>query len=448
MMTLRELLAGVAVREAEADLDLEISGVSYDSRKTRPGDLFVAMTGYATDGHKFIPMAREKGAACVLCQEKPEGEGPWVLVEDSRAALAQVGRNWYGDPAASMTMVGVTGTNGKTTTTYLLKDILEQAAGAKVGLIGTNQNMIGGEILPTERTTPESFELQGLLRRMADEGCTHVVMEVSSHALYLKRVAGILFAVGIFTNLTQDHLDFHGTMENYCDAKALLFRVCDVGVCNGDDPWAGRLMASATCRQVFFGQGADRSLDLRAENVRLDEAGVSFDAVAAGEAVPVRVEIPGGFMVYNTLGVLAAARELGVPLADSARVLSHSAHVKGRVEPVPVPGDYTVLIDYAHTPTPWRTCSPPSGASPGAGWWPSSAAAGTGIRPSGPRWGPSPPAWRTLWWSPPTTPAPRSPGTSSGTFWRGWKTRRRLIWWWRTGRRPSAGPWTTPSRGM
>ena len=350
MMTLRELLAGVAVREAEADLDLEISGVSYDSRKTRPGDLFVAMTGYATDGHKFIPMAREKGAACVLCQEKPEGEGPWVLVEDSRAALAQVGRNWYGDPAASMTMVGVTGTNGKTTTTYLLKDILEQAAGAKVGLIGTNQNMIGGEILPTERTTPESFELQGLLRRMADEGCTHVVMEVSSHALYLKRVAGIRFAVGIFTNLTQDHLDFHGTMENYCDAKALLFRVCDVGVCNGDDPWAGRLMASATCRQVFFGQGADRSLDLRAENVRLDEAGVSFDTVAAGEAVPVRVEIPGGFMVYNTLGVLAAARELGVPLADSARVLSHSAHVKGRVEPVPVPGDYTVLIDYAHTP--------------------------------------------------------------------------------------------------
>ena len=297
MMTLRELLAGVAVREAEADLDLEISGVSYDSRRTRPGDLFVAMAGYATDGHKFIPMAREKGAACVLCQEKPEGEGPWVLVEDSRAALAQVGRNWYGDPAASMTMVGVTGTNGKTTTTYLLKDILEQAAGAKVGLIGTNQNMIGGEILPTERTTPESFELQGLLRRMADEGCTHVVMEVSSHALYLKRVAGIRFAVGIFTNLTQDHLDFHGTMENYCDAKALLFRVCGVGVCNGDDPWAGRLMASATCRQVFFGQGADRSLDLRAENVRLDEAGVSFSAVAAGVAGPARVVFPGGFLV-------------------------------------------------------------------------------------------------------------------------------------------------------
>ena len=349
-MKLSQLLEGVAVRECRADGTLEISGVSYDSRRTKEGDLFVAMAGYETDGHKYIPMARERGAVCVLCQERPSTDVPYVLVEDSRLALAQVGRTWYGDPAAAMTMVGVTGTNGKTTTTYLLKDILEQAAGAKVGLIGTNQNMIGGEILPTERTTPESFELQGLLRRMADEGCTHVVMEVSSHALYLKRVAGIRFAVGIFTNLTQDHLDFHGTMENYCDAKALLFRVCDVGVCNGDDPWAGRLMAGATCRQVLFGQGADRPLDLRAENVRLDEAGVSFDAVAAGEAVPVRVEIPGGFMVYNTLGVLAAARELGVPLADSARVLSHSAHVKGRVEPVPVPGDYTVLIDYAHTP--------------------------------------------------------------------------------------------------
>lgn len=350
MMTLRELLRGVAVREVRADLDLEVSGVSYDSRKTGPGDLFVAMTGYAADGHRFIPMARERGAVCVLCQKAPEGEGPWVLVEDSRAALAQVGRNWYGDPGASMTMVGVTGTNGKTTTTYLLKDILERAAGARVGLIGTNQNMIGERVLPTERTTPESFELQGLLRRMADGGCTHVVMEVSSHALYLKRAAGIHFAVGIFTNLTQDHLDFHETMENYCDAKALLFQMCDAGIFNGDDPWTERMAAGAACRRIFFGRGTARRLDLRADNVRLDEAGASFDAVAAEETVPVRVEIPGGFMVYNTLGVLAAARELGVPLAESARVLAHSAHVKGRVEPVPVPGDYTVLIDYAHTP--------------------------------------------------------------------------------------------------
>lgn len=347
MMKLSQLLRGIQVRESSADMEMEISGVSYDSRKTAPGDLFVAMAGYETDGHKFIPMAREKGAVCVLCQEKPQGEGPYVLVEDSRLALAQVGQNWYGDPAASMKMIGVTGTNGKTTTTYLLKDILEQAAGAKVGLIGTNQNMIGSEVLPTERTTPESFELQGLLRRMADGGCTHVVMEVSSHALYLKRVEGIHFAVGIFTNLTQDHLDFHKTMENYCDAKAMLFTRCDVGVYNRDDPWAQRLMDGATCRRVSIGE---HEADLAARNIQLDAEGVSFDAVTAEETVPVHVGIPGGFMVYNTLGVLAAAQALGVSLGDSAHILLHSAHVKGRVEVVPTPGDYTMLIDYAHTP--------------------------------------------------------------------------------------------------
>ena len=349
-MKLSQLLRGVSVRECHADMEMEISGVSYDSRKTAAGDLFVAMTGYETDGHKFIPMARDKGAACVLCQERPQGEGPYVLVEDSRLALAQVGRAWYGDPAASMKMVGVTGTNGKTTTTYLLKDILEHAAGAKVGLIGTNQNMIGSEVIPTERTTPESFELQGLLRRMADAGCTHVVMEVSSHALYLKRVEGIRFAVGIFTNLTQDHLDFHKTMENYCDAKALLFTRCDVGVYNADDPWAPRLMEEATCRKVSVGEHGDVPVDLAARNIVLTAEGVSFDAVTAEESVPVHVGIPGGFMVYNTLGVLAAARALGVSLEDSAGVLRHSAHVKGRVEVVPTPGDYTMLIDYAHTP--------------------------------------------------------------------------------------------------
>ena len=346
-MKLSQLLEGVAVRECRADGTLEISGVSYDSRRTKEGDLFVAMAGYETDGHKYIPMARERGAVCVLCQERPSTDVPYVLVEDSRLALAQVGRTWYGDPAAAMTMVGVTGTNGKTTTTYLLKDILEQAAGARVGLIGTNQNMIGGEALPTERTTPESFELQGLLRRMADAGCTHVVMEVSSHALYLKRVEGIHFAVGIFTNLTQDHLDFHKTMENYCDAKALLFTRCGVGVYNADDPWAPRLMEGATCQKVSIGE---READLTARHIHLDAEGVAFDAVTAQESVPVHVGIPGGFMVYNTLGVLAAARALGVPLSDSARVLRRSAHVKGRVEVVPTPGDYTLLIDYAHTP--------------------------------------------------------------------------------------------------
>ena len=346
-MKLRELLEGIEILESGADLDMEIAGVSYDSRKTSAGDLFVAMEGYETDGHKFIPMARERGAACVLCQHRPEGEGPWVVTGDSRGALARVGRNWYGDPAASMTMVGVTGTNGKTTTTYLLKDVLEKALGAKVGLIGTNQNMIGQEVLHTERTTPESFELQGLFRAMADAGCTHVVMEVSSHALCLKRVAGIPFAVGVFTNLSQDHLDFHETMENYCDAKALLFKQCVAGAYNAGDPWAKRVTKDAPCRLLSFGEG---EADLAARNIELAARCVSFDAVCGGETVPVRVNIPGGFTVYNTLGVLAAAKLLGVPLSESARALRTSENVKGRVEVVPVPWDYTVLIDYAVTP--------------------------------------------------------------------------------------------------
>ena len=346
-MKLGELLNKIPVLETNADLACEITGVSYDSRNTKEGDLFVAMTGYETDGHRFIPMAKEKGAACVLCQQKPEMEIPYVLVADSRAALAQLGINWYGDPAASMTMIGVTGTNGKTTTTYLLKDILEKARGAKVGLIGTNQNMIGETVLPTERTTPESFELQGLFRRMADAGCTHVVMEVSSHALYLKRVAGIRFAVGIFTNLTQDHLDFHKTMEEYCDAKALLFRQCDAGVYNMDDEWARRLITKAACPMTSIGEG---EADLAAKNIALDAAGIAFDAVMDGGTVGVTVGIPGGFMVYNTLGVLAAAKAVGISVEESAAVLRSTAHVKGRVEVVPTDGDYTILIDYAHTP--------------------------------------------------------------------------------------------------
>ncbi len=346
-MKLGELLHNIPILETNADLEQEITGVSYDSRHTSPGDLFIALEGFETDGHRFIPMAREKGAACVLCQKAPQDGGPYVRTGDSRGALAQAGRNWFGDPAGEMTMVGVTGTNGKTTTTYLLKDVLEKAAGAKVGLIGTNQNMVGDEVLHTERTTPESFELQALFRRMADAGCTHVVMEVSSHALCLQRVAGIRFAAGLFTNLSQDHLDFHGSMEDYCGAKALLFRQCEKGVYNADDPWADRVTRDAPCPLSSFGEKAG---ELRGENIRLAVDGVDFDACRDGETVPVRVNIPGGFTVYNALGVMAAARELGVSLADSARVLRQSAGVKGRVEVVPVPGEYTVLIDYAVTP--------------------------------------------------------------------------------------------------
>jgi UDP-N-acetylmuramoyl-L-alanyl-D-glutamate--2,6-diaminopimelate ligase len=348
-MKLKDLLTGICVLSSTADPEAEITGVSYDSRAVRPGDLFVAIAGYAADGHAYIPKAAAAGAVCALCQRPPEGAIPYVQVENSRRALAVLGANWFGHPADHMVMTAVTGTNGKTTTTYLLKAILEQEAGAKVGLIGTNQNMIGGEVLPTERTTPESFEVQSLFARMRDAGCTHVVMEASSHALYEDRLYGIRYRVGIFTNLTQDHLDFHKTMEAYCDAKALLFQNCDVGVCNADDPWTRRLLEHASCEKRFYAVHAPA--DLRAEEVELAADHVAFDAVTAGERVRVRVGIPGEFMVYNTLDVLLAAQALGVPLEKSAAALARVPHVKGRVEVVPTPGkDYTVLIDYAHSP--------------------------------------------------------------------------------------------------
>ena len=349
-MHLKTLLAGLSLRSATADMEMEITRISYDSRTTAPGDVFVAMTGFATDGHAYIGKAVAAGAAAVVCERPPEDSSvPYVLVENSRRALAVMAANYYGHPADSMTMVAVTGTNGKTTTTYLLKAIQEQELGAKVGLIGTNQDLIGDEVVPTERTTPESLELQELFARMRSAGCTHVVMEASSHALALDRVYGIHYAVGIFTNLTQDHLDFHKTMEAYCDAKAILFQNCDVGVCNADDPWTERLLQNAACRQYFYAEHA--AADLRAEHITLAADHIAFDAVTKDSRTPIKVGIPGGFMVYNTLDVLGAALALGVPLEKSARVLAAVPHVKGRVEVVPTPGkDYTVLIDYSHTP--------------------------------------------------------------------------------------------------
>ena len=347
-MKLNDLLKEIEVLEYSADLEMEISNISYDSRSTQPGDLFVAMTGYATDGHTFIPKAMAAGAVAVLCERKPEGDMPFVRVANSRRALAVLGANFFGHPADDMIMVGITGTNGKTSTTYLLKAILE-SVGAKVALIGTNQNMIGQEIIPTERTTPESFEVQKLFAQMRDAGCTHVVMETSSHALYLDRVYGVHYDVGVFTNLTQDHLDFHETMEAYCDAKSILFDNCDTGVCNADDPWTERLLSKAECRKYFYGVKNDA--DLRAEEIELAADHIAFTAVTKEERVSVRVNIPGGFMVYNTLDVLGAALALGISLERSAEALAKVPAVKGRVEVVPTPGkEYTVLIDYAHSP--------------------------------------------------------------------------------------------------
>ena len=348
-MKLKNLLQGIEIINTNADMDMEIASVAYDSRKVAPGGMFVAITGFATDGNKYIPMAMDKGAAVVVTSKLPQQDVPYVQVASDRLALALIGCNYYGRPGEAMKLIGVTGTNGKTSSTLLLKHVLEQVLGAKVGLMGTMENMIGDVSIPTERTTPESFELQALLAQMRDAGCTHAIMEVSSHAIALERVAGLHYTVGSFTNLTEDHLDFHKDMEEYCDTKAQLFRRCDKAVANLDDSWFERMCGSATCQMLTV--SAKGEAGLYAEDMELLSDGIRFTAVYGEEKAPVGLSIPGKFTVYNALNVLGMALQLGISLADAAAALATAKGVKGRVEVVPTPGkDYTVLIDYAHTP--------------------------------------------------------------------------------------------------
>ena len=349
-MKLSDLLQGVEVLASTAPADREITGVAYDSRRVKPGDAFVAISGFATDGNRYIPKAVERGAGLIVTERVPDTPAPYVQVASARLALAQMGANWFGRPAERMTMVGVTGTNGKTSVTLLLKSVLEQVTGSAVGLIGTIQNMIGPEILPTERTTPESFDLQELLARMASAGCRYVVMEVSSHALALDRVGGMRFQAAAFTNLTEDHLDFHGTMEAYAQTKAMLFRRCRTGVWNADDPYCGQMMSGTSCRRILVSR-RDPKADLLARNLRLEPDSVAFDLQAGDRILPVRVGIPGLFTAYNALTVLGLAQALDLPLERSVEALGRAPGVKGRIEVTPTPGTgLTVLIDYAHTP--------------------------------------------------------------------------------------------------
>lgn len=348
-MKLRELLNNIPVLECTADPELDICNVYYDSRKVTQGSLFVAVSGFAADGNRFIPMALDKGAVAVVTAKRPEGEVPYVLVESDRMALALLGCNFFGHPAKAMTMIGITGTNGKTSSTLLLKQVLEHCLGAKVGLIGTMANMVGDEVIPTERTTPESSDLQALFARMRGAGCTHVVMEVSSHAITLERIGGIHFDIAAFTNLTEDHLDFHGTMDDYCDAKAELFRRCDRAVINADDSYAGRMLTAAACPVLTTSVAGTEGL--HAKDLELLSEGVSFTAVCGREEAAVHLPIPGKFTVYNALTVMGVAKQLGISLTDCAEALKTAEGVKGRVEVVPTPGmPYSVLIDYAHTP--------------------------------------------------------------------------------------------------
>jgi len=347
-MKLSEIIKDLDVISSTADLQTQILGVSYDSRKTQAGDLFVAVKGFESDGHRFIPKAVEKGALAVLCEDAPEDGTPYIRVADSRRALAIASRNFFGDPASRMTMIGITGTSGKTTSSYLIKQLLEKKLGAKVGLVGTNGNMIGDELIHTEHTTPESYELQKLFRAMADAGCSHVVMEVSSHSLVLDRVAALHFDTALYTNLSQDHLDFHKTMQEYAAAKKKLFSMCGTACVNADDAWSDYMTQGESCALLRY--SAEGKGELRAENISLSAEGVRFDAVFGGERAATSLSIPGMFSVHNALGAIAVGLTLGIPLSDCAEAMSTAKGVKGRLELVPTDGDYSVIIDYSHKP--------------------------------------------------------------------------------------------------
>jgi UDP-N-acetylmuramoyl-L-alanyl-D-glutamate--2,6-diaminopimelate ligase len=347
-MKLKDVLRDIPALELNASPETEITDVCYDSRKAAPGALFVAVRGYETDGHKYIPSALERGAAVIACEEKPAQECPYVLLQNTRKALGLLSANLLDRPAEKLRIVGVTGTNGKTTTTNLVRGILETVTGGPVGLIGTNRNITGKAEYDAVNTTPESRDLQGLFREMVDAGCKYAVMEVSSHALSLDRVEGVPFPVGCFTNLSQDHLDFYGTMEAYLEAKLLLFDRCGTAAVNLDDPAAPRVLERAGERALTFGLG--EKAQLRGEEVRLLPDRVEFTAVYGDQRAPALLHIPGRFSVYNALAALACCLGLGLELEEAAAALKTCEPVKGRMEVVPTGKDYTVLIDYAVTP--------------------------------------------------------------------------------------------------
>ena len=327
--------------------DTEIRKICYDSRKVKPGDVFVCIPGYSADGHEYAQKAEQAGAAAIVCEHDVPVSVPRAIVKNARRMLAYMAVCYYGRPSDKFNLIGVTGTNGKTSTTYMLKSIFEEA-GFKVGLIGTNQNMIGDKIIHSDHTTPESLDLQELFAKMAKEKVDYVVMEVSSHSLELDRVAFCNFKFAIFTNLTQDHLDFHGTMDHYVRAKAKLFQMCKVGIINEDDPHYDELMCGAGCSVI--GYGLERGSDVKAKNIYMNHNGVSFECELPIGDIKFTSPIPGRFTIYNMLGAIAACFYAGVNVRHIKEGLSHIEGVKGRIETVPTGREFNIIIDYAHTP--------------------------------------------------------------------------------------------------
>ena len=328
--------------------DVEVTDIQYDSRKVTDGSLFFCIIGFNTDGHKYAASAAEKGAACLVVSVPQDVNIPQVVVEDTREAMALISANFCGRPADKLRMVAVTGTNGKTSTTYMLKKIFEQA-GSKVGLIGTIESIVGDKRVHSERTTPESMDLQFMLKDMLNAGCDTVVMEVSSHSLVLKRVYGIRFAGAIFTNLTQDHLDFHTDMDDYANAKAILFENADVSVINADDSYAEVMTKHVTGSLTTF--AIDAAADFNAKDINLQPGSSRYVLASRDFRIPIVMGIPGRFTVYNSLGTAVLCLKLGVELLDVKKGLESVESVPGRFQNLDTHGQpFSVILDYCHTP--------------------------------------------------------------------------------------------------
>ncbi len=351
-MLLHELLQNAEMNYqnqlSEDALNTEITNISFDTRTVSSGSVFVCIKGIRSNRHDYIPQALENKAA-VIVSEYPidTKDAVNVVVEDTNVALSHLSAAFYENPQKKLRMIGVTGTNGKTTVTNLVKNMLE-VCGYKVGLIGTNEIVIDKTSYPANATTPEAPELFGYLKQMADENCDFAVMEVSSHSISLGRVAAIPYEIGVFTNLTQDHLDYHITMENYADAKATFFRQCEIAVINQDSPYAETMKAKAKGTVITY--GLSDNCDFCATEIEYRADGVTYTVVQDKDPYTVKLPIPGKFSVYNSLAVCALSGALSVPDGFVRMAMKKSKTVKGRCELVDIDKPYQVMIDFAHTP--------------------------------------------------------------------------------------------------
>ncbi len=357
-MQLKTLLAGLSPRAIVGPADRDVESIAYDSRRAQRNSMFVALRGEKSDGHAFIAQAIEKGAAVIVAErEADQSPATWVQLENTRSALADLAANFYQRPTRRLKMAAVTGTNGKTTTTFLIKHICEKA-GTRCGLIGTVRYEIADRILPAVRTTPEALEVQELLAQMVNAGCKAAAMEVSSHAIAQDRVRGLEWDVAVFTNLTQDHLDFHGTMENYFESKLKLFtdlakqptKKKAIAIVNIDDRYGERLLERLEKDFPVVTYGMSARADFRASNYRPEFSGTSYQLDARGKSYLVRVPLIGRFNVANSLAALAAAHSLGISVRDAVLSLAKSPQVPGRLEAVEAKRQFQVFVDYAHTP--------------------------------------------------------------------------------------------------